>query len=87
MLICVLFVVDECHTAGWDCAINLVGHIVSEFSHIQIYGDLPENRIWAQNTIPMSAPGKDGKPRYWILEIHLVDKAGLYGGFFEDLLI
>lgn len=81
------FIEKECDKAGWLCGNNLVGHIVSEFSHIQLYGDLPENRIWSQNDVPMDEPGKDGKQRYWILEIHLVSKDQKYGGFFEDLLL
>jgi hypothetical protein len=27
-----------------------------------------------------------GQPRHWILEIHLVDRAETYGGFYEQLL-
>ncbi len=81
------FVVRQCEEADWNFGNEIAGHIVSEFAHIQIYGNVPENRIWKQNTVPMSAPGSDGKTRYWILEIHLVDKEGQYGGFFEDILL
>jgi len=81
------FIVEQCHKAGWNYGNRAAGHIVGEFSHIQIFGDLPEHRIWPENTVPMNMPGKDGRIRYWILEIHLVDKAAKYGGFFEDILL
>ena len=80
------YIVDTCAAAGWNYGNRYAGHIVGEFSHIQIYGDLPDYRIWPQNDVPMNTPLPDGKARYWILEIHLVDKQGQYGGFFEDLL-
>jgi hypothetical protein len=28
----------------------------------------------------------NGAPRHWILEIHFIDRARLFGGFFEELL-
>ncbi|PWU00064.1 MAG: aminopeptidase [Candidatus Melainabacteria bacterium] len=72
--------------AGWGFGNNHAGHIVGEFSHIQRYGDSPEHRINALNHLPMHTPGADGLKRHWILEIHLVDKEGGFGGFFEDLI-
>ncbi len=81
------FVVQQAQAAGWNFGNDAAGHIISEFSHIQIYGRLLENRICAENGLPMSAAGKDEKARYWILEIHLVDKQAKYGGFFEDILL
>lgn len=71
---------------GWKFGNDSAGHIVSEFSHQQKYGDLPEYHIAASNNVPMNAPTPDGNNRHWILEIHLVDKQERYGGFFEDLL-
>lgn len=81
------FIIGLCEDAGWNYGNHYAGHIVGEFSHIHIYGDGEEHRIWPKNNMPMNEPSKDGKPRYWILEIHLVDKAGQYGGFFEDILL
>ena len=81
------YIVKQCQLAGWKYGNLSAGHIVGEFSHIQIYGNFPEHRIWAQNTMPMNTPANDGKIRYWILEIHLVEKDSQYGGFFEDILL
>jgi Xaa-Pro aminopeptidase len=80
------YIVSTCAAAGWDYGNKYAGHIVGEFSHIAIYGDLPDYRIWPQNTVPMNTPLPDGNTRYWILEIHLVHPQKKYGGFFEDLL-
>jgi hypothetical protein len=34
----------------------------------------------------MRDPDANGCERHWILEIHLVDKARTFGGFYERLL-
>ncbi len=72
--------------AGWQFGNTSAGHIIGEFSHSQRYGDLPQYKINAVNHVSMTAPDIDGKSHHWILEIHLVDQAKEYGGFFEDLL-
>jgi Xaa-Pro dipeptidase len=81
------FIIEECNAAGWIYGNNTVGHVVGEFSHNHMFGDGPENNIWPANTLSMTAPGKNGRQRYWILEIHLVDQDKKYGGFFEDILL
>ena len=34
----------------------------------------------------MHAPGPGGEPRHWVLEVHLLDPPGAFGGFYEELL-
>jgi Xaa-Pro dipeptidase len=34
----------------------------------------------------MRDPDELGRERHWILEIHLVELSGAYGGFYERLL-
>jgi hypothetical protein len=34
----------------------------------------------------MHAPGPNGEARRWILEVHLLDPTGAFGGFYEELL-
>jgi Xaa-Pro dipeptidase len=34
----------------------------------------------------MREPDHLGRERHWILEIHLVDRARTFGGFYEQLL-
>ena len=31
--------------------------------------------------------GPNGEPRHWILEVHLLDPTGAFGGFHEELLV
>ncbi|MBI3676442.1 MAG: aminopeptidase P family protein [Proteobacteria bacterium] len=73
--------------AGWEFGGVIAGHIVGEFPHAQrIPGDRDFHRIAPANTRPMRDPDANGDERHWILEIHLVDQARTYGGFYERLL-
>ena len=73
--------------AGWLFGGNIAGHIVGEFPHAQrIPGDRALHRIAAGNDKRMRDPDDNGDERYWILEIHLVDKTRTFGGFYERLL-
>lgn len=72
--------------AGWVFGGKIAGHLVSEFAHAHIPGDKDLNRISPGNSKPMRDPDELGRERHWILEIHLVEPNGLYGGFYERLL-
>jgi Xaa-Pro dipeptidase len=72
---------------GWQISSQEhCGHLVGSFPHEKILGDTKENYICPENHLPMNFPDKFGKPRNWILEIHLISSAGQFGGFYEDLL-
>ena len=73
--------------AGWLFGGTIAGHIVGEFPHAQrIPGDRDLHRIAPANPKRMRDPDANGDERHWILEIHLVDKARTFGGFYERLL-
>jgi Xaa-Pro dipeptidase len=72
--------------AGWLFGGIIAGHIVGEFPHAQIPGDKALTRIAPANPTRMSEPDGNGREKHWILEIHLVDKARTFGGFYERLL-
>jgi Xaa-Pro dipeptidase len=80
------FVHGMAEDAAWRFAGTIAGHVVGEFPHARLPGDKELNRISPRNPLPMSDPDGFGKPRHWILEIHLVDRAGTFGGFYEQLL-
>jgi Xaa-Pro dipeptidase len=80
------FVQGLAEDAGWRFGGAIAGHVVGEFPHARLPGDKELNRISPRNPLPMSDPDGLGQPRHWILEIHLVDRAGTYGGFYEQLL-
>jgi Xaa-Pro aminopeptidase len=72
--------------AGWAFGGVIAGHIVSEFAHATIPGDKDLNRIGPKNPMPLRSPDTLGRERHWILDIHLVDRARTFGGFYERLL-
>jgi len=80
------FVQKAAADAGWLFGGVIAGHIVGEFPHAQIPGDKDLNRIAPANPTRMSEPDGNGREKHWILEIHLVDKARTFGGFYERLL-
>jgi Xaa-Pro dipeptidase len=72
--------------AGWLFGGVIAGHIIGEFPHAQIPGDKALTRIAPANPTPMSEPDGNGRGKHWILEIHLVNQARTFGGFYERLL-
>ena len=72
--------------AGWAFGGTIAGHIVGEFSHATWPGEINVKRIWPLNTLPMRRQDHQGRDLHWILEIHLVDRARTFGGFYERLL-
>ena len=72
--------------AGWVFGGAIAGHWVGEFPHSRWPGERPFKAIWPDNTAPLRTPDHDGRARNWILEIHLVDRARTFGGFYERLL-
>ncbi|MGH6888483.1 MAG: M24 family metallopeptidase [Rhizomicrobium sp.] len=71
---------------GWAFGGIIAGHIVSELAHATIPGDKDLNRIGPQNPTPLRRRDPLGREKHWILEIHLVDRARTFGGFYERLL-
>ena len=72
--------------AGWVFGGAIAGHWVGEFPHGRWPGERPFKAIWPDNTAPLRTPDHLGRARNWILEIHLVDRARSFGGFYERLL-
>lgn len=71
---------------GWAYGGPIAGHLIGSFPHERIPNDKKTLYITEGNDERMRSLGKDGRPRHWILEIHLVDKERQFGGFFEQLL-
>jgi len=70
---------------GWLFGGVIAGHTIEgKFPHAP---PPREGRmIAAGNHSRMRDPDPQGRERHWILEIHLVDKAKTFGGFYERLL-
>lgn len=71
---------------GWDFGAQTAGHLVDEFPHEADRSVEKRYSIRSGNPTSLREPFADGRPRHWILEIHFVDKARQFGGFFEELL-
>jgi Xaa-Pro aminopeptidase len=72
---------------GWTFGGLHAGHLIGGFPFSREERDHPRNRIRPDNEWPMHAAGPDGEPRHWILEVHLLDPTGAFGGFYEELLV
>jgi Xaa-Pro dipeptidase len=79
-------VVSACARRGWGFGGAHAGHLVGPFPLASAERDAARNRIRPDNAWPMNDPAADGEPRHWILEIHLLDPTGMFGGFYEELL-
>jgi Xaa-Pro aminopeptidase len=71
---------------GWSFGGVHAGHLIGGFPFSPAERNQPHNRIDPGNAWPMHAPGPNGEPRHWVLEVHLLDPTGAFGGFFEELL-
>ena len=71
---------------GWKFGHIHCGHLIGKFPHERIQGEETLNYIHPENLNKMSDPDKSGNERFWIYEIHLLDKSNCFGGFFEQLL-
>lgn len=68
----------------WGSAI--AGHLVGEFPHKQISGDERDCYITPGSNAPMRRRDRTGRVCHWILEVHLIEPGGRFGGFCEQLL-
>jgi len=81
------FIGEASKRRGWTFGGVHAGHLVGAFPFSREERDDPRNRIRPDNEWPMHAPGPKGEPRHWILEVHLLDPTGAFGGFYEELLV
>ncbi len=71
---------------GWEYGNKHCGHLVGNFPHEKLLGEEKLNYIHPENTERMSNLDKFGNERFWIYEIHFIDKQAEIGGFFEQLV-
>jgi Xaa-Pro dipeptidase len=80
------YVVALAGKAGWEFGNTSAGHLVGHFPHETAPGKDTRFSIRHGNTQDLREPDARGRRRHWILEIHFVDRARGFGGFFEELL-
>jgi Xaa-Pro aminopeptidase len=79
------FVAGLATTAGWEFGAPAAGHLIGHFPH-ERSPDSKRFQVRSGNSQRLREPDESGNPRHWILEIHFVDRARGFGGFFEELL-
>ena len=72
--------------AGYEFGHVMAGHLIGEFPHEHVEDDKRFSYITPGNTRLMRERDPLGRQLHWILEVHLIDRAGQFGGFFEQLL-
>ena len=60
---------------GWELNLDLSGHRLSDFPHAAVYDG------------PLAEIDFRPSPLLWVLEIHIRDRDGKFGAFFEDMLL
>ena len=79
------FVAGLATTSGWEFGAPTAGHLIGHFPH-ERSPDSKRFQVRSGNSQRLRDPDDSGNPRHWILEIHFVDRARGFGGFFEELL-
>lgn len=71
---------------GYEFGGPIGGHLVGEFPHVNLVGNDLLCYVHPENQTPMRSHAAAARGFFWILEIHLVDRARNIGGFYEQLL-
>jgi Xaa-Pro dipeptidase len=71
---------------GWEYGNIHCGHLVGNFPHETLLGEDIINYIHPDNKELMSNLDILGNERFWIYEIHFVDRSLEIGGFYEQLV-
>lgn len=77
---------DLAQKYGWEYGNEHCGHLIGNFPHEQIVGEEIIHYLHPENNILMSEKDKNGNERFWIYEIHFIDKKLGIGGFYEQLM-
>lgn len=72
---------------GWKFGGEIAGHLIGKFPHEKLEKEDKRNYIHPENKQNMFNLDQSGNERYWILEIHFVDRKREIGGFFEQILL
>ena len=70
---------------GWQYGGPIAGHLIGQFPHEKLEKEDKTNYIHPENHVPLNELNQSGKPRHWIIEIHLVDPELKLGSFFEQI--
>ena len=71
---------------GWEYGNEHCGHLIGKFPHEKIAGEEVINYLHPKNNQLVSDKDKNGNKRYWIYEIHFIDRENEIGAFHEQLV-
>lgn len=71
---------------GWEYGNEHCGHLIGNFPHEKIIGDEQVHYLHPENDSRLLDRSAGNHERYWIYEIHFVDRELRIGAFFEQLL-
>lgn len=80
------YTADLAKKYGWEYGNEHCGHLIGNFPHERIQGNEIQNYIHPDNLKKMKDPDDNGEERFWIYELHFVDRNLKIGSFFEKLL-
>lgn len=80
------FACELARQSGWQFGNRIAGHLVDAFPHVKWHGSDDVQYICAENPHPLRSM-RNGKHRFWILEMYFVDEERQMGSFFEQLLV
>jgi Xaa-Pro aminopeptidase len=80
------FMAGQAAPLGWAFGAPSAGHLVGHFPHETAPGQPTKFSIRHGNTTRIRERDANGAVRHWILEVHFVDPARGFGGFYEQLL-
>ncbi len=81
------FTSDLALKMGWEYGNHHCGHLVGNFPHETLLGEIVSNYIHPENIDLMANLDVLGNERFWIYEIHFIDPILEIGGFFEQLMV
>jgi len=79
-------VVALAEAEGFEFGAPIAGHLLGEFPHKKIFGDDAQFYVTPGSDQQMRRTDRTGRVCHWILEVHLVNRARGFGGFYEQLL-
>ena len=72
---------------GWLYGNEHCGHLIGNFPHERLSGEEKRNYLHLENTSLLSEPDASGRERFWILEMHIIDKVLGRGAFVEKMIM
>jgi hypothetical protein len=71
---------------GWAFGGEIAGHLIGEFPHERLESGNYHLYIHPESELDLFEPDEHGKERYWILELHFIDKQKKIGAFYEQII-